>query len=47
MNELSQFIDAHPWVTFGVFMVAMQLATGLGNLVRIRIGREKRKDGDA
>ena len=38
MADLSTFIDAHPWVTFGVFMVALTLADGIGKLFRIRIG---------
>lgn len=38
MADLSAFIDAHPWVTFGVFAVAMQLAGGIGKWFRIRVG---------
>ena len=40
MTELSAFIDAHPMVTFGVFLVALTLADGIGKLFRIciRIG---------
>lgn len=42
MAELSAFIDKHPWVTFGVFMVALTLADGIGKLFRVRIGRKEK-----
>ena len=35
MSELSAFIDAHPWVTFGVFLVAINFAVAMGNWFRI------------
>lgn len=43
MTELSDFIDKHPWVTFGVFLVAITLADAFGKLFRIRIGGKEEK----
>ncbi len=41
MNELSAFIDAHPYVTFGVFWIAGTLAVSIGKIGR-RCGKEGR-----
>lgn len=34
MTELSNFIDAHPWVAFGCFLVAANLAASVGKIGR-------------
>ena len=34
MTELSTFIDAHPWVTLGVFVIAAYLADSIGKIGR-------------
>lgn len=40
MTELSTFIDAHPMVTFGVFVIAAILADSIGKIGR-RVYRSK------
>lgn len=36
MTEFGLFVDAHPWVTFGMFWVALVFAAALGAGFRSR-----------